>query len=189
MTRLDTSIFENNGVWAWHWWIFVYPTCPPITVLSDFFVNWIFIFKSVIRFSILHEEASENHLVCSDYLCPRKQWFSMSRFKRTRNSVASIKITLLLLSVLLRRRLSDDAWTVILVVPSTTAFHAQATRSSSSSKVTKVVGGPYAGQGTMGLQLWERGEIDVGWRVGGGGGSSRGKRRAAQSLVGSRTME
>ena len=68
-----------------------------------FFVNWIF--KGVIWFSTLREEVSENRLVFSDYLCPRKRRCSMKRFKRTGHSIASVKITLLLL----QRRLSDDA--------------------------------------------------------------------------------
>jgi len=45
--------------------------------------------------------------------------------------------------------LIDDAWTVILVIPSTTVLRARATRSSSSSKVAKLAGGPYTGQGAM----------------------------------------
>jgi len=38
---------------------------------------------------------------------------------------------------------------VILVIPSTTVSRARATRSSSSSKVAKLAGGPYTGQGAM----------------------------------------
>jgi len=38
---------------------------------------------------------------------------------------------------------------VILVIPSTTVLRARATRSSSSSKVAKLAGGPYTGQGAM----------------------------------------
>jgi len=67
----------------------------------------------------------------------------MNRFKRTRHSIASTKIILLLLFLLLQQRLSDDAWTMILVVASTTTLRARATCNSSSSKVTKLVGGPY----------------------------------------------
>jgi len=39
-------------------------------------------------FSTLHEEASENGPVFSDYLCLRKRRFLISRFKRTRHSIA-----------------------------------------------------------------------------------------------------
>ena len=38
---------------------------------------------------------------------------------------------------------------MILVIPSTTVLRARATRSSSSSKVAKLAGGPYTGQGAM----------------------------------------
>ena len=38
---------------------------------------------------------------------------------------------------------------MILVIPSTTVSRARATRSSSSSKVAKLAGGPYTGQGAM----------------------------------------
>jgi len=89
-----------------------------------------------------------NRLVFSNYLCPRKRWFLMSRLKRTRHIVASAKVILLLL---LRQCLSNDAWTRILSVPSITALRARATRSSSSSKVAQVVGSPYAGQGAVPL--------------------------------------
>jgi len=103
----------------------------------------------VIRLASLHEEASENCLAFSNYLCVGKRQFSMRRFKRTRHSTASTKITLLLLPLLLQRRLSDDAWTVVLVVPSTTALRARATCSSSSSKVAMLVGDPDTGQGVV----------------------------------------
>jgi len=103
----------------------------------------------VIRFSTLHEEASENGLVLSDYLCPRKRRFLISMFKRTRHSIASTKITLLL-PLLLQRRLSDNAWTRILVIPSTTALHAQATHRRSISKEAKLAGG-YTSQGVVPL--------------------------------------
>ena len=102
----------------------------------------------MIRFSTL-QEASEYRLVSSDYLCSRKRWLSTNRFKRTRLSVALTKITLLL--PLLRRHLSDNTWAVILLVPSITALRAQATRSSSSNKAAKLVGGPYIGQGAVPL--------------------------------------
>ena len=125
------------------------------------------------RFSTLQEEASENRLVFSDYLCLRKQWFLMNRFKRTRHSIASTKIILLLLFLLLQQRLSDDAWTMILVVASTTTLRARATCNSSSSKVTKLVGGPYIGQGavllcsrTPAMRVGRK--IVVGWWVDGG---------------------
>ena len=101
-------------------------------------------------FPTLHEEASENGPVFSDHLYPRKRRFLISRFKKTRHSIASTKITLLL-PLLLQRCLSDDAWTRILVIPSTTALRAGATRSSSNSKVAKVVGGPYIGQSAVPL--------------------------------------
>ena len=104
----------------------------------------------MIRFSTLHEEASENGLVFSDYLCPRKRRFLISRFKRSRHNIASTKITLLL-PLLLQRRLSDDARTRILAIPSTTALHAQATHRRSVSKEAKLVGGPFTSQGVVPL--------------------------------------
>ena len=120
---------QNNSVWTWHDALLIDGhLCdhPSVTALVD--LSLIGFSKCVTRLSSLHEEASENHLVFSDYLCPRKQWFSMSRFKRTRHSTALTKVMPLLLLI---RHLSDDAWIRIQIVPSATTLRAQAACRSS----------------------------------------------------------
>ena len=126
-----------------YWWTFLDPSHPLVTALFDFFVDWVF--KSAIRFSTLHEEASNNHPDISQPGLCKKAMVLDEKFKRTGHSVALIKVILLLL--LLQQCLSDDACFRIHIVPSTTTLRDWLTHTS--SKKAKPVGSLYASQGTV----------------------------------------
>ena len=144
----------------------LYPTHPPAHVLIAFFLLYM-------------EERQEIIQIVSDYICPRKRWFLMSGFRRTRHSAAVTKVLL--------RYLSDDARIRIQIVPSPTTLHVQATRSS--SKVAKHLLAALKAQChfALGIQFCLRArKTSTTWEWHHGGG---GKPRITESFLDGGTIE